>query len=86
MGAIAGEFKTLSIDDAWAVQRDDSCWLLDGLIPIPELKDRLEIDTVPEEERGRYYTLSGMLRKRSVRSSLTFQSAGWAMLNPRFLS
>ena len=61
MEAIAGEFKTHSVEDAWAVQRDDGSWLLDGLIPIHELKDRLEIDTVPEEERGRYHTLSGML-------------------------
>ena len=30
-------------DDAWAVQRDDGSWLLDGLIPVPELKDRLDL-------------------------------------------
>jgi len=28
---------------------------------VPELKDRLGLDAVPEEERGRYHTLSGML-------------------------
>ena len=39
--AIAGEFKTPSVEDAWAVQRADGSWLLDGLIPVPELKDRL---------------------------------------------
>jgi putative hemolysin len=43
------------------VQRDDGSWLLDGHIPIPELKDRLHLSAVPEEERGRYHTLSGML-------------------------
>lgn len=59
--AIAGEFKTPSQEDAWAVQRKDGSWLLDGLIPVPELKDRLELDTVPEEDFGRYNTLSGML-------------------------
>ncbi|MCS6944960.1 MAG: transporter associated domain-containing protein, partial [Sutterellaceae bacterium] len=59
--AIAGEFKTPSVDDAWAIQRQDGSWLLDGLIPIPELKDRLGLDAVPEEEHGRYNTLSGML-------------------------
>ncbi|MDP3132960.1 MAG: transporter associated domain-containing protein, partial [Burkholderiaceae bacterium] len=35
--------------------------LLDGHIPVPELKDRLDLDTVPDEERGRYHTLSGMM-------------------------
>jgi len=43
------------------VQREDGSWLLDGHIPVPELKDRLNLDSVPEEERGRYHTLSGML-------------------------
>jgi putative hemolysin len=33
----------------------------DGHIPVPELKDRLALDTVPEEHRGRYHTLSGMM-------------------------
>ncbi len=61
MEAITGEFKSHRAEDAWAVQRDDGSWLLDGLIPIPELKDRLGLEAVPEEERGRYNTLSGML-------------------------
>jgi putative hemolysin len=61
MEAIAGEFKTSRAEDAWAVQREDGSWLLDGLIPIPELKDRLGIVEVPEEQLGRYNTLSGML-------------------------
>ncbi len=59
--AIAGEFKTPRLEDAWAVPRKDGSWLLDGLIPIPELKDRLELDAVPDEDLGRYNTLSGMM-------------------------
>jgi len=61
MEVIAGEFKTQDADDAWAVQREDGSWLLDGLIPIPELKDLLVLDTVPEEGRSHYHTLSGMV-------------------------
>jgi putative hemolysin len=59
--ALAGEFKTRDPEDVWAVQREDGSWLLDGLIPIPELKDRLDLKAVPEEEKGRYHTLSGMM-------------------------
>ncbi len=59
--AITGEFTTPSDDDAWAVQRADGSWLFDGLIPVPELKDRLELRDVPEEDRGRYNTLAGMI-------------------------
>lgn len=59
--AVTGEFKPRNQEDAWAVQRDDGTWLLDGLIPIPELKDRLNWKTVPAEEKNRYHTLSGLV-------------------------
>ncbi len=61
MEAIAGEFKPRLPEDAWAVQRADGSWLMDGLIPVPELKDRLDIRELPEEDRGRYNTLAGMV-------------------------
>ncbi|MCA3216237.1 MAG: HlyC/CorC family transporter [Burkholderiales bacterium] len=75
--AIAGEFKTTTPDDAWAVQRKDGSWLLDGLIPIPELKDRLNLDSVPEEELGRYNTLSGMMMLLLGRVPHTSDAADW---------
>jgi len=59
--AITGEFGAPSDEDAWAVRRDDGSWLMDGLIPVPELKDRLELKEMPEEDRGRYNTLAGMI-------------------------
>ena len=59
--AITGEFSPPSADDAWAVRRSDGSWLMDGLIPVPEMKDRLEIRDLPEEDRGRYNTLAGMI-------------------------
>ncbi|HMM84203.1 hemolysin family protein [Azohydromonas sp.] len=61
--AITGEFTPAAGDEeeAWAVQRDDGSWLLDGLIPVPELKDRLQLRNLPDEERGRYNTLAGMI-------------------------
>ncbi|ODT85463.1 MAG: hypothetical protein ABS69_00825 [Nitrosomonadales bacterium SCN 54-20] len=61
MEAITGEFKPHRPEDAWAMKREDGTWLLDGFIPIPELKDRLDLKKVPEEEKGRYNTLSGMM-------------------------
>lgn len=59
--AITGEFKPRHAEDTWGVKREDGSWLLDGIIPIPELKDRLDLKSVPEEERERYHTLSGMM-------------------------
>ena len=75
--AITGEFAPTADEDAWAVQREDGSWLIDGLIPVPELKDRLELKELPEEDRGRYNTLAGMImlllgrlpRHRRLRSS-----------------
>ena len=59
--AITGEFTTPSDGDSWAVRREDGSWLFDGLIPVPELKDRLDLKELPEEDRGRYNTLAGMI-------------------------
>jgi putative hemolysin len=59
--AITGEFSAPADDDAWAVERGDGSWLLDGLIPVPEMKDRLGLKVLPEEDRGRYNTLAGMI-------------------------
>jgi putative hemolysin len=59
------------------VQREDGTWLIDGLTPILELKDRLGIKEVPEEEKGRYHTLSGMLMLLLGRMPQTGDSADW---------
>ena len=59
--AVTGEFTPRNAEDALAVQREDGSWLLDGAISIPEMRDRLKIRSVPEEDKGRYHTLSGMV-------------------------
>ncbi|GKS74687.1 hemolysin family protein [Acidovorax sp. SUPP950] len=78
--AITGEFHARDPETSWAVQREDGSWLLDGHIPVPELKDRLNLDAVPEEDRGRYHTLSGMvmlLTGKLPRVTDTVQWEGW---------
>jgi putative hemolysin len=78
--AITGEFTPAEPNDAWAVQRDDGSWLIDGLIPAPELKDRLEIKNLPDEDRGRYNTLAGLvmlLLGRLPRVTDTVEWHGW---------
>ncbi|MFD0666928.1 hemolysin family protein [Ramlibacter sp. MAHUQ-53] len=59
--AITGELKPVVQAEAWATPRDDGSWLLDGLMPVSELKARLDIKELPDEERGRYNTLAGLL-------------------------
>lgn len=75
--AIAGELRTPDIEDADAVQREDGSWLLDGLIAIHDLKARLGLASVPEEEFGRYNALSGMLMLLLGRLPRTGDVAVW---------
>ena len=66
--AITGELQPGAQADAWATRREDGSWLLDGLMPVGELKTRLDIRDLPEQGRGRYNTLAGLLM--SVSGSL----------------
>jgi putative hemolysin len=78
--AITGELQPYTPVDAWATPRDDGSWLIDGAMPVGEFKARLGIDELPDEERGRYNTVAGLLM--AVSGSLPAQGdkidcAGW---------
>jgi putative hemolysin len=75
--AVTGEFAPHNAEDAWAVQRDDGSWLLDGAIPIQEMKDRLNLKAVPEEEKQNYHTISGMLMLLLGRIPATGNHVDW---------
>ena len=60
--AITGELlQATSSEDAWAVPRADGSWLVDGLMPIGEFKARLKIRELPDEDRGIYNTVAGLV-------------------------
>jgi putative hemolysin len=59
--AITGELQPNQQADAWATHLPDGSWELDGLMPVGELKARLSMDELPQEDRGRYNTLAGLL-------------------------
>jgi putative hemolysin len=65
--AITGELQMGAQADAWATEREDGSWLLDGVMPLGELKARLDMDALPGEDRGRYNTLAGLLMSISGR-------------------
>lgn len=78
--AITGELKPPAHDEAWAVQRADGTWLLEGLMPVAELRARLDIRELPGEDRGLYNTVAGLLMAVSGRLPGTGESvttAGW---------
>ena len=78
--AITGELQPGAQIDAWATQRDDGSWLIDGVMPVSELKARLEIKELPEEDKGRYNTVAGLLQSvsgRLLKTTEKVQVSGW---------
>jgi putative hemolysin len=75
--AVTGEFRPRHAEDAWAVRREDGSWLLDGLIPIPELNDRLGLPEADQEERVHYQTLAGLVMWALGRVPQTGDAAVW---------
>lgn len=59
--AVTGEFTSGQPEDSMACKREDGSWLFDGTMPISDLKETLYIKRVPEEEKKRYHTISGMM-------------------------
>ncbi|MDP2804497.1 MAG: hemolysin family protein [Gallionellaceae bacterium] len=61
LSAVVGDIPK-SIDELpLAVQREDGSWLLDGLLPIDEMKEKLGLSSLPEEELGNYHTVGGFV-------------------------
>jgi putative hemolysin len=50
--------------DPGAIQRADGSWLVDGMLPIDEFKDLLDISQLPEEEKASYETVAGFVMMR----------------------
>ena len=59
--AITGELHPQQVTDAWATHQADGSWLLDGLMPINELKARLDLKQLEGEDRGLFNTLGGFI-------------------------
>ena len=78
--AITGELKPGAQTEAWATQRADGSWLIDGAMPVSELKARLDIKELPAKDKGRYNTVAGLLQAVSgklLATADTVDCAGW---------
>lgn len=60
---VAGDMMpgAMNPDQALAVQRGDGSWLLDGLLPIDEMREKLGIADLRDEAHGRYHTVGGFV-------------------------
>lgn len=59
--SLIGEIVTAGEESTDPIQREDGSWLFEGDTSIPELKDCLGLDDIPEQDRGRYHTVSGLI-------------------------
>ncbi|MCE5336334.1 MAG: hemolysin family protein [Desulfobacteraceae bacterium] len=58
--AIVGDIPSAeSPENPRIFQRDDASWLVDGMLPVDELKDQFHIRKLPGERAGRFQTVSG---------------------------
>jgi putative hemolysin len=80
MYSLVGDMMPLADDseDSLAVRRPDGSWLLDGLLPIDEMKDRLDIRHVPQESLGNYHTVGGFVLASLGRIPRKAESFTWA--------
>lgn len=80
MGTVVGDVLSGAVESPLAIQRNDGSWLLDGLLPIDEMKQLLGIGELPEEELGNYHTVGGFVivqLGRIPRKTEAFDWAGW---------
>lgn len=61
MDAVTGEFYSTEQDEQMIIQRADGSFLLDGLLPVIDLKECLELSSLPEESSKQYQTLTGLV-------------------------
>lgn len=61
---ISGYAATGSPAPPPVVRRADGAWLIDGLLPIDELRDILGIDKLPDDHEGNYLTVGGFVLAR----------------------
>ncbi len=63
--SIVGDVPSTSLlPEMQIIQRKDGSWLVDGMLPIDELKAQFDIENFPDEEKGTYRTLAGFCMRQ----------------------
>lgn len=80
LSAVVGDVPSSVDEMPLAVQREDGSWLLDGLLPLDEMKEKLGLTSLPEEDLGNYHTVGGFVITavgRIPKKAETFDWNGW---------
>lgn len=80
MGTVVGDVLSGAVEAPLALQRSDGSWLLDGLLPIDELKELLGLSELPDEDLGNYHTVGGFVvyqLGRIPKKTEAFAWQGW---------
>jgi putative hemolysin len=81
MGVVVGELPEAdSLTDRAIVQREDGSWLLDGLLPVERVKELFDLEELPYEDGGSYYTLGGFIVTRLGRVPTVADHFQWGEL------
>jgi putative hemolysin len=81
--AIVGDIPTVEdLQEPQAIQREDGSWLLDGMLPIYQFKELLNLEDqeLPGEQRGSYQTLGGFVVMYLGRIPMAADHFNWEML------
>jgi len=79
--ALVGELQAPDqADEPSVTERTDGSWLVDGLLSIDELKDRIKLNRLPDEEEASYQTVAGLVMselRRIPKAGESFRVAGF---------
>ena len=76
--AIVGEIPSYDVEEEpEIVKREDGSFLLDGLLPIDELKELLDVDELPEEKLAGFQTVGGFVMNQLGSIPATGQHFHW---------
>ena len=62
LGSVIGQTKPHAADPAAPWRRDhDGSWLIDGTLPVDDVRELLHMDQLPGEDEHEFHTLAGMI-------------------------
>ncbi len=76
--ALVGDIPHIEeLDEPQIMRREDGSWLVDGAVPIQDLKEVLQIGQFPKEDEGLYQTAGGFIMTTMEKVPATGEYLDW---------